>query len=120
MATAKQHDGRSIVAYVKGKAVDSEGKIIEGAPPEPENTDPSEQPHALAGLSPEQRMGVAIAKAVADPKGTLKEAKAIEEAARPATPPAPASEAPTATEERGGKKRAAKAAKRSKSRAKSE
>jgi hypothetical protein len=41
MATAKLHDGRAIVAYVNGEAVDSNGVEIEGAPKQPKDTDPS-------------------------------------------------------------------------------
>lgn len=71
MATAKMHNGVAIVAYVNGKAVDSEGKEIEGAPKAPKDTDPSEQPGALGAPTAEERMGRAIAQAIVDPKGTL-------------------------------------------------
>lgn len=71
MATAKMHNGVAIVAYVNGKAVDSEGREIEGAPKPPKDTDPSEQPGVMGALSQEERLAVAVAKAVNDPKGTL-------------------------------------------------
>lgn len=65
MAEAKVHDGVAIVAYVNGKAVDSEGRPIPGAPREPKSTPPEQQPGAVAGaISPEERMGVAIANAL--------------------------------------------------------
>lgn len=83
MGTAKQHDGRSIVAYVGDKAVDSEGEEIKGAPKPPKNTDPADQP-AMSNLTPEQRMGLEIARAVADPKGTLKAAGASKTSAKAA------------------------------------
>jgi hypothetical protein len=65
MATAKLHDGRAIVAYVDGKAVDSNGVEIEGAPKQPKDTDPSEQPHAMAGLNTEERSAAILAGAFA-------------------------------------------------------
>jgi hypothetical protein len=46
MATAKMHGDQAIVAYVNGKAVDSEGAPIQGAPKQPADTDPSQQPGA--------------------------------------------------------------------------
>jgi hypothetical protein len=65
MATAKLHDGRAIVAYVNGVAVDSDGKEIEGAPKQPKDTDPSQQPHAMAGLNSEERSANILATALA-------------------------------------------------------
>lgn len=65
MATAKLHEGRAIVAYVDGHAVDSNGAIIEGAPPQPKDTDPSQQPHALAQLNGEERSARVLATALA-------------------------------------------------------
>ena len=64
MATAKMHDGRAIVAYVDGKAVDSNGVEIEGAPKASKDTDPWLQTGALGAPTPEERMGIAIATAL--------------------------------------------------------
>lgn len=68
MATAKVHNGVAIVAYVGDKAVDSEGREIKGAPKPPKDTDPSEQPGNNLVSTPEERMGLAIARAMANPK----------------------------------------------------
>jgi hypothetical protein len=69
MSTAQVHDGHAIVAYIGGKAVDSDGKEIEGAPKQPKDTDPSKQPHALAQLNPEERSAAVLATAFATAMG---------------------------------------------------
>lgn len=76
MATAKVHEGRAIVAYVNGVAVDSNGEAIEGAPKQPKDTDPSQQPHALAQLNTEERSAAILANAFA---GALKKAAAADD-----------------------------------------
>ena len=65
MATATMYKGRAIVAYVNGVAVDSNGEEIEGAPKQPKDTDPSQQPHAMAALNTEERSAAVLAKAFA-------------------------------------------------------
>jgi hypothetical protein len=45
--------------------VDSEGREIEGAPKQPKDTDPSQQPHAMAGLNNEERSAAILAGALA-------------------------------------------------------
>jgi hypothetical protein len=63
MAEAQMYKGQAIVAYVDGKAVDSNGVEIEGAPKASEDTDPSLQPHALAALNTEERSAAILANA---------------------------------------------------------
>lgn len=65
MAEAKLYEGRAIVAYVNGEAVDSDGKVIEGAPKQEKDTDPSQQPHAMAALNTEERSAAVLANAFA-------------------------------------------------------
>lgn len=65
MGEAKLYKGRAIVAYVNDEAVDSEGKVIEGAPKQSPDTDPSKQPHALAALNTEERSAAVLANAFA-------------------------------------------------------
>lgn len=65
MATAQIYKGRAIVAYVNGEAVDSNGEVIEGAPKQPKDTDPSQQPHAMAALNTEERSAAVLANAFA-------------------------------------------------------
>lgn len=55
----------------KGKAVDAEGNEVKDAPKQPKNTDPSKQPGALGAATPEERMGVAIAQAILNPKAAV-------------------------------------------------
>ena len=62
--------------YVGDTAVDAENNEIEGAPEKPKDTHPSEQPGALGGTTAEERMAIAIANAIVDPKGTIAAAKA--------------------------------------------
>jgi hypothetical protein len=69
MATAEMYKGRAIVAYVDGKAVDSNGEEIEGAPKQPKDTDPSQQPHAMAALNTEERSAAVLANAFATALG---------------------------------------------------
>ena len=69
MATAEMYKGRAIVAYVNGEAVDSNGEVIEGAPKPPKDTDPSQQPHAMAALNTEERSAAVLASGTAT--GTL-------------------------------------------------
>lgn len=71
MAEAQLHNGRAIVAYRDGVAIDSEGAEIPGAPKQAKNTPPEEQPGALGGPTPEERIGIAIAQALANPKAVL-------------------------------------------------
>lgn len=70
MADAKMHNGRAIVAYVDGKAVDSEGKVIEGAPKPPKDTPREKQPGSTMA-TPEERMGHAIAQAIINPQAVV-------------------------------------------------
>jgi len=63
MAEAQMYKGQAIVAYVDGKAVDSNGVEIEGAPKPSKDTDPSLQPHALAALNTEERSAAILANA---------------------------------------------------------
>lgn len=65
MAEAKLYKGRAITAYVNGEAVDSNGEVIEGAPKQPKDTDPSQQPHVMAALNTEERSAEVLAKAFA-------------------------------------------------------
>ncbi len=64
MAHAQMHDGRAITAYVNGKAVDADGNMIEGAPEQPNDTDPSQQIGAAGLQSPEEKLAQALAVAL--------------------------------------------------------
>jgi hypothetical protein len=77
MAEAKLYKGRAIVAYVDGQAVDSDGKVIEGAPRQPKDTPREQQPAAGGVLAPEERVAVAVARAMKDPDGVLSRAGAL-------------------------------------------
>lgn len=77
MATAKLHDGQAIVAYnAKGEAIDSDGAVIKGAPRPPKDTPPDQQPGALGAATPEERIAVAVARAMKDPDKVLANAGA--------------------------------------------
>jgi hypothetical protein len=65
MTEAPLVKGRAVVAYVNGVAVDSEGREVEGAPKPTPDTDPSQQPHALAQLNTEERSAQIMATAFA-------------------------------------------------------
>lgn len=80
MAEAKVHEGRAIVAYRDGKAIDSEGNVIKGAPKQPKDTPASEQLGRAGALSPEERMAAAVAAAVINPQAALARAQAVEAA----------------------------------------
>jgi hypothetical protein len=82
MAEAQMVNGKALVGYVGGVGVDSEGVPIEGAPKQPKNTDPSRQPGAQGAPSPEERMAIAIAQAITNPKAlAAKGASASDKAA---------------------------------------
>lgn len=82
MATATMHDGRAIVAYnQQGKAVDSEGVVIPGAPRPPKDTDPAQQVGASGAPTPEERMAIAIAQAIVNPKALAAKGAASSKAA---------------------------------------
>jgi hypothetical protein len=68
MAEAKVFKGRALVAYVGDVGVDSEGVPIEGAPKRPPLTPSEQQPGAMGAPSPEERMAIAIAQAITNPK----------------------------------------------------
>lgn len=61
MATAPREGG---LYYVNGVAVDANGKEIEGAPKQPKDTDPSQQPGAIGVQSPEEKLAAALATAL--------------------------------------------------------
>lgn len=85
MAIAKRPGGLYYTA--QGKPVDANGVLIADAPEQPQDTDPSKQPGSLLALArtPEERVGLAIARAMADPKGVLKaEEEAIKAAQKQA------------------------------------
>lgn len=74
MATAKREGGlyyKPIGTTGKYVAVDAEGETIKDAPKRPADTDPSRQPAAGGMLSPEERVAVAVAKAMKDPDAIL-------------------------------------------------
>lgn len=79
MATAQREGG--YYRTDKGKAVDAEGKEIEGAPKPTPDTDPSNQPGAQGALSSEERLGVAIAAAIKGekPKGAKDPVRATDD-----------------------------------------
>lgn len=81
MAEAKLHKGRAIVAYKNGQAIDSDGKVIEGAPKQPKDTDPSQQIGRASAPTPEERMALAFAQAMANPQALLAKHAAAEAAA---------------------------------------
>ena len=54
-----------------GTPVDSENNVLEDAPKRAPDTPPHLQPGALGGPTPEQRIGLAIAQAITDPKGVI-------------------------------------------------
>lgn len=68
MAEAKRPGG---LYYVGDKAVDANGVEITNAPKRQADTDPSQQPGAFGASTPEERIGLAIARAMADPKAAL-------------------------------------------------
>jgi hypothetical protein len=68
MANAKMVNGKALVGYVNGVGVDSEGVAIEGAPKQPKQTPSEQQPGAQGAPSPEERMAIAIAQAITNPK----------------------------------------------------
>lgn len=84
MGIAKTHDGVAIAGYINGKAVDSEGAEVKGAPKRAPNTDPSLQPGAIGGPSAEERIGAAIANALI--QGQAAAAGTIESSAAPMKP----------------------------------
>lgn len=65
MSEAKLYNGVALVAYVNGVGVDSEGNPVKGAPKQPEDTDPSLQPHAQGSLNSEERSAAILANALA-------------------------------------------------------
>lgn len=80
MAEAKLHKGRAIVAYKNGQAIDSDGRVIEGAPKQPKDTDASQQIGRAHAATPEERMALAFAQALANPQALLAKAAAAEAA----------------------------------------
>jgi hypothetical protein len=79
MAQAKQEGGlyyKPIGTTGKYVAVDANDQVVEGAPKRPANTDPSQQPAAGGLLSSEERVAVAVAKAMKDPDAVLSRAAA--------------------------------------------
>jgi hypothetical protein len=64
---------------VDGHAVDSEGASIPGAPKPPADTPREQQPTALA-TTPEERMAIAIAQAIANPKAVAAKGAKAEDA----------------------------------------
>lgn len=56
--------------YVRGVAVDAEGKKVEGAPKKPKDTPANQQPGAGGVLTPEERQAILLSKAI---KGELVE-----------------------------------------------
>jgi hypothetical protein len=85
MAEAQMHDGKAIVAYRNGQAIDSEGNVIKGAPKPPKDTDPSQQIGRANALSPEERMAAAVASAVLNPQAALARAQFVEASTAAAT-----------------------------------
>lgn len=59
MAQAKQAGG---LYYIGDTAVDADGKAVPDAPAKQPNTDPSKQPGAPGGPTPEEKLATAIAK----------------------------------------------------------
>jgi hypothetical protein len=80
MAEAKMHEGKAIVAYRDGKAIDSEGNVIKGAPKQPKDTPASEQLGRVGALTSEERMAAAVAHAVLNPTAAIAKAQAAEAA----------------------------------------
>jgi hypothetical protein len=85
MAEAQKHDGKAIVAYRNGQAIDSDGNVIKGAPKPPKDTDPSQQIGRANALSPEERMAAAVASAVLNPQAALARAQFVEASTAAAT-----------------------------------
>jgi hypothetical protein len=85
MAEAQKHDGKAIVAYRNGQAIDSEGNVIKGAPKPPKDTDSSQQIGRANALSPEERMAAAVASAVLNPQAALARAQFVEASTAAAT-----------------------------------
>lgn len=99
MGQAKLHDGHAIVGYnADDEAIDSEGRVIKGAPKRSKDTPPNQQPGALGAQTPEERIAVAVARAVKDPDAVLANAGAqpAQTAEVTRTPDAPG-EQPAAT-----------------------
>lgn len=87
MAEAQLHKGRAIVAYrADGEAIDSEGVVIEGAPKATKDTPPDQQPGALGAPTPEERMAIAIATAIQNPKALAAKGASLAGASAPAAP----------------------------------
>jgi hypothetical protein len=82
MGEARMHDGKAIVAYRNGQAIDSEGNVIKGAPKPPKDTDPSQQIGRANALSSEERMAAAVAAAVINPQAALARAQACRRSPR--------------------------------------
>lgn len=61
MATAKRPGG---LYYVNGKAVDSEGNEVKGAPKQAPDTPPDQQPGANGVQTPEEKLANALAVAL--------------------------------------------------------
>lgn len=79
MATAKKEGGLYYLA--DGTAVDANGEAVKGAPKRKPDTDPSKQPGALNAPTSEERMGFAIAQALANPQAMIAKVQAAEAAA---------------------------------------
>lgn len=80
MAEAKVHEGQAIVAYRDGKAIDSDGNVIKGAPKQPKDTPASEQIGRAGSLSQEERIAAAVAGAMLNPQAALAKAQAADAA----------------------------------------
>jgi hypothetical protein len=76
MADAKKHDGQTLYYRADGVAVNADGQVIEGAPKRRKDTPPENQPGALGASTPEERLAIAVARAVKNPDAVLANAGA--------------------------------------------